>query len=184
MLGYKASQLIWMDHHKSQLSQLQRTEVVHDIWLAPPGSVRSRGHSGFDHTRIEKEIIQLGLANRLESFLGKRFDVSQIRKLQRQHRQAVRCGVKCQVVVRPLGSLGVAGAQDEFVRFGFCEKLLYQLETLEIEGWSVIHAQELVGWTRATDKARRCAGSHNRLCCKACHIRCQAQKICCKDRLG
>lgn len=90
-----------------------------------PWGLCSLGHPG-----VEEEIIELGLAELLEGLLSKGLDIGQVRKLQGDHRQAVRSRVILQIVVSSLGGLGVAGAQDESIRFGLGEKLLYQLETL------------------------------------------------------
>lgn len=93
-----------------------------------PWGLCSLGHPG-----IEEEIIELGLAELLEGLLGKGLDIPQVRKLQGGYRQAVRCRVIFQIFVSSLGGLGVAGAQDESIRFGLREKLLYQLETLRFK---------------------------------------------------
>lgn len=45
----------------------------------------------------------------------------------------MRRGVESQIIIRLLGGLGVAGAQDELVGFGLCEELLDQLEALHTQ---------------------------------------------------
>lgn len=104
--------------------------MVDDIWLAPFGTVGPRDGCGLGHPCIEQEIIELGRTELLEGLLGKGLDIPQVRQFQRQHSQAVRRGIKPQIIIRLLGGLGVAGAQDESVRFGLCEELPDQFEAL------------------------------------------------------
>lgn len=88
----------------------------------------------------------------------------------------MRRGVKSQIIIRLLGGLGVAGAQDELVRFGLCEELLDQLEALhtQVENQLVSHLllDSAAGDKEQgqTDKARRGTGCHDRLCCEARHV--------------
>lgn len=106
--------------------------MVYDKWLAPFGPMGPRGHCTLGDACIEEEIVQLGLAELLEGLLGKRLDLAKVGEFQWQHGQAVRGGVKSQVVIRLLRGLGVAGAEDKSVRLGLCEQLLDQFEALAI----------------------------------------------------
>lgn len=72
----KRCQLVWAIAESLERPG-KRTEVVHDIRLAPLGSVRV-GHRALGHACIEKQVIQLRLAKLLESFLCKGSGIIQI----------------------------------------------------------------------------------------------------------
>lgn len=93
----------------ASLGFITLTEVVHNQWLTPPGSVRALAGRSSD-ARIEQQVINLAMSDFVDRLLRKRPDIFRLIQLARQHRQLVGGAVKRDRVKGGLGTPNVPGA--------------------------------------------------------------------------
>lgn len=104
--------------------------MVDDERLAPLGAIGSRLLRTVADAGIQQQIVNIVLADLLEGLLGKALYVTQVVQLEGKYGQWVGGAVVGEGVVGFLGALGVARAQDDFVRLGLLEELKDGLEAL------------------------------------------------------
>lgn len=122
--------------------QGERTQVVHDIRLAPLGPERAFPIGTLDEHRVEQQVVDLVLTQTLQCLLGERADILHVRQLERQHRQAVARGIELELVIGRLRARCVARAEDDLVRLSLREELLDGFEAL---WWGLISCRSVTG---------------------------------------
>jgi hypothetical protein len=107
------------------------TQVVHNMRLAPPGPIRSRPiGSNATESCVEQQIVNLFLAQFLESLLSKRLNALEVTQLQREDSNLVRRPVILELVIRLLRSLRVASSKEDSVWLALLEELLDSFQAL------------------------------------------------------
>lgn len=114
----------------NEIGTALRTEMVHDVRLAPLGAIRPRLLSTVANSSIQQQVVDLALAQLGQRLLRKRLDALEIRQVQRQHGHAADSTVELQAIVRSLSARRVASAKDDFIRLRLLEQLLNGFEAL------------------------------------------------------
>lgn len=101
-----------------------RTQVIHDIRLAPLCRVGGGDRGGPDAAGVQQQVVDLARAQLGQRLLRERPHIAQVAQLERQQAQAVLAGVVGEPVERALQARRVPGAEDELVGLGLLQELL------------------------------------------------------------